>query len=384
MRRTDDTPLDPEIAASLEAIDATLAGDPVDPAYAEVAELALLLTAERPQPAAAFVNALDARVDRRFAPAEGSHSGKRRWWLWSPAAGLAVALVAAVVIVLGGNGTRSSSGGSLPAVAGAPARAPHPQASKAAPAPAGTFSAASSAAAAPSQPVPNGRKIIQSAQLALTTSPNRIEQVAQEVFVAVGQVRGIVKSSTVTASASGYAQFQLSIPSGSMPQAMAALSSLRYARVASRTDATQDVNNQYQADVRRLADDKALRASLLQQLSHAVTQGQIDSLTTRIHDIDAAIARDQSTLKGLSNQINYSQVAVTINSGVAPVPLHSGGGGFTLRKAAHDAGRVLTVAAGIALIGLAALVPFALLGALGWWIGSLVRRRRRQQALDLV
>jgi hypothetical protein len=45
---------------------------------------------------------------------------------------------------------------------------------------------------------------------------------------------------------------------------------------------------------------------------------------------------------------------------------------------------VLTVAAGVALIALAALVPIALLGALAWWIATAIRRRRREQALDLV
>jgi hypothetical protein len=394
MRRTDDIPLDPEVAASLDAIDATLAGDPVDPTYAELAELALLLAAERPQPAAAFAAALDERVQMRFAPSPspgGKSRGRGHWWLWTPAAGLAAALVAAIVIVLG-TGSKPvtvnssvSSGAMAASRPAAPARTASSPAHKAA-AP-GALSASSSAQTGPlppSQPIPNGRKIIQGAQLSLTTNPGRIDAVAQEVFVVVGQVRGIVKSSTVTASADGYAQFQLSIPSGSMPQAMAALSSLRYAHVASRTDTTQDVNNQYQADVQRLADDRALRVSLLRQLANAVTQGQIDSLTTRIHDVNAAITNDQATLNGLNSQVNYSQVAVTINAGIPPVPVHSGGGGFTLREAAHDAGRVLTVAAGIALIGLAALVPFALLGALAWWIAAGIRRRRRQQALDLV
>jgi hypothetical protein len=403
MRRIDDTPLDPEIAASLEAIDATLAGDPVDPAHVELAELAVLLAAERPQPPAAFASALDERVQRRFAPlppSGGKPRKRHRWWLWTPATGLAVALVVAVVIVLG-HGPGTSSGGasfnsavksaSAPAagrLAGRPRRTSSgsltANGTSASSAPSSAAATAEAGPVPPSQPIPNGRKIIQGAQLSLTTSSSRIEQVSQELFVVVGQVRGIVKSSTITASASGYAQFQLSIPSGSMPQAMAALSSLRYARVASRTDTTQDVNNQYQADVRRLADDRSLRASLLRQLANAFTQGQIDSLTTRIHDVDAAIARDQATLNGLNNQIDYSQVSVTINGGITPVAVHSGGGGFTLRKAAHDAGRVLTVAAGIALIGLAALVPFALLGALGWWIAAAIRRRRRQQALDLV
>jgi hypothetical protein len=59
------------------------------------------------------------------------------------------------------------------------------------------------------------------------------------------------------------------------------------------------------------------------------------------------------------------------------------GSGFTLHRAAHDALRVLTVAAGIALIALAVMVPAGLLGALGLWAFAAIRRRRREQALDL-
>jgi hypothetical protein len=237
------------------------------------------------------------------------------------------------------------------------------------------------------QPPANGRKIIQGAELYLTTASSRIDAVAQEVFVVVGQVHGIVKSSQVTASGGpgGYAQFQLSIPSGSMPQAMAALSTMHYAHVSSRTDTTQDVNNQYNYDVRKLADDRARRTALLGQLAKAVTQGEIDSLTVKLHDTEAEISSDQATLAGLNHQISYSQVGVTINGGGIPVPAHShGSGGFSLHQAAHDAGRVLTVAAGVALIALAALAPLALLAALAWWIASAIRRRRREQALDLV
>jgi hypothetical protein len=396
MRRLDETPLDPEIAAALEAIDATMAGDPVDPAYAELAELALLLTAERPRPDATFSGALDERVERRFAPKQEAGGQKRRkprrWWLWTPATGLAVALVVAVVIVLGDhssiNSASSFSSGSR-ATAAVPVAPKIPATRHRAPSSATSLS---SAAAPPLnaerlQPPANGRKVIQSAQLTLNTNSNRVDDVAQEVFVVVGQVHGIVSSSEVTATGGpgGYAQFQLRIPSGSISQAMAALSSLRYARVASRTDTTQDVNDQYQADVRRLADDRAVRASLLQQLANATTQGQIDSLTARIHDIDAAISSDQATLNGLNNQINYSQVTVTINGGGTPVPVHPGaGGGFTLHEAVHDAGRVLTVATGVALIGLAALAPIALVCALAWWIAAAIRRRRREQALDVV
>jgi hypothetical protein len=238
------------------------------------------------------------------------------------------------------------------------------------------------------QPPPNGRKIIQGAQLALTTAPSRIEAVAQEVFAVIGQEQGIVESSTVTATGGpgGYAEFQLSVPSSVMPQTMAALSSLRYARVSSRTDTTQDVNDQYQADVRKLADARALRTSLLKQLANATTATQIQSLTAQIHDAEASISSDEATLRSLNRQVNFSQVTLTINEGAVPVPfpVQSGSGGFTLGRAAHDAGRVLTVAAGVALVAAAALVPLTLLAGLVWWVVATVRRRRREQALDLV
>lgn len=412
MRLLDDTPLDPEIAASLDAIDATLAGEPVEPAHAAIAELALLLRDERPQPSANFAAGLDRRVAERFAPAQASGERKQhrphRWWLWTPAAGLAAAVVVAIVIVVGGSHPASPGAGGGPsyngAVASAPAeRAPHTTAKSAKPgvlaAPptplnaatgqsaAATASAASAASTgAVAAPLPNGRKIVQGAQLSLSTDAKRVEAVAQEIFQVVGQVHGLVSNSTITATGGpgGYAQFQLSIPSGSLPQAMSALSTLRYARVASRTDTTQDVNDQYQADVTQVANDRALRASLLKQLAAATTQGEIDSLTIRLHDVDGAIASDQSALANLKNQVNYSQVTVTVNGGTPPLPVRTSSGGFGLGQAAHDAGRVLTVAAGVVLIGLAALVPIALVTALGWWIGAAIRRRRRQQALDLV
>jgi hypothetical protein len=235
------------------------------------------------------------------------------------------------------------------------------------------------------QPAPNGRKVVQGAQLALSTTPGQIDPVAQEVFDVIGQEKGVVDSSSVTAGGtSGYARFQLSVPSSSLPQTMAALSALRHARVASRSDTTQDVNDQYNADVRRLADARALRTSLLKQLANATTQAQISSLTARIHDAEASISSDQASLRQLSRQVDLSQITLTITAGTAPVPASHGGGGFTLSRAAHDAGRVLTVAAGLVLIAAAALVPVVLVAALGWWIGSVVRRRRREEALDTV
>ena len=53
-------------AAELEAVDAALAGRCVDPDHAELAELALLLRDDRPEPDPAWAAQLDRRVEARF------------------------------------------------------------------------------------------------------------------------------------------------------------------------------------------------------------------------------------------------------------------------------------------------------------------------------
>jgi hypothetical protein len=412
MKLLDQGPMDPDIAEELAAIDATLAGEPVDPRHAELAELALMLRAARPQISEGFARKLDARAEQRFAPAAPPKpaASKRffaRTWVWAPTA-TAGALAASVAIVL----AIGSSGGSMNGAFGS-ASATTPQRGAPAFGASSTPAAASSskqgrlvspnlprpsnaadagAAASTAQsiapggltPPSSGRKITQSSQLVLTTAPNQIDQVAQELYKVLGPVGGIVVSSQVTQTGGldGNATFQLSIPSSQLSVTMTRLSELPNSRVASRTDSTQDVTNQYNGLTTQLGDARALRTALLKQLALAVTTQQIDSLKARIHDADAQIAYYLGQLAGLGHQINYSQVSVAINA--APVPVSHGSSGFTIGKALHTAGRVLTVAAGVALIGLAGLLPVALVVALFWWIGAALRRRRREHALDPV
>jgi Domain of unknown function (DUF4349) len=428
----DQDPIDPEIAATLDAIDATLAGEPVDGRYADVAEIALLLASDKPQIPPAFAQSLDQKVERRFAPREGhkrrfgmpAPRQRRGWsvvWQATGALGAVAALLVAIVVVVGGEhgaSSASSSSAALSAIppatttsagSGAASSAPvsSPPARKAAatastpsnssasgsngslsPTYGSSTSSASSAAsgaAPPLQPPTTGRKVVQGAQLNLAAAPSRIDDVAQEIYDEIGQVNGIVESSNVTQGGlAGTANFELSVPSGALGRTLTALSSLNYAQVVSRTDNTQDITDQYGAATRALGDARALRTSLLKQLADAVTTEQIDSLKAQINDAEASISSDQATLNRLNHQVNYSQLAVTINAQSPPPVAHRGGGGFTLRKAAHDAGRVVTVVAGVALIAIAALAPIALVVALAWWVGAALRRRRRDQALDSV
>lgn len=392
MRAPDETHNDPETAASLNAIDAAIAGEPVAPQYAGMAELALLLAAERPELPAEVSRSLDQRLERCFADPAGTRRGgrlgrlakrqrgrvgsaaarRRRWGPARVATAGGMALIAAIVLAVvlvapfGGSPAPSES-------ARAVSESAHPQSAPAA--------AAAGSSSPLAHPPSGGRAIVTSAQLALTTAPDRIESVARQVFGVVDAQNGIVEHSSVMATGApdGNAQFQLSVPSSALFPTMAALSRLRYAAVASRTDATQDVTDQLAGVSHRLADARTLRTSLLKQLAGATTRQQINSVDAQIHDAEASIAGDEAAVRGLSHQADFSPISLSIDASGAA----SGGGGFTIGSALHDAGRVLVVAAGIALIVLAALVPLCLLAALAWWIALVLRRRRREQALDL-
>src|SRR5688500_9349313 len=98
----------------LEAVDAALAGRYVAPEHAELAELALLLRDDRPEPTAAWATHLDRRVDAGF-PARPRRG--RPFWVWArnvaPAAGLAATVVLVIVgaAVIGPSGDDEGGGG---------------------------------------------------------------------------------------------------------------------------------------------------------------------------------------------------------------------------------------------------------------------------------
>ena len=437
MRGPDSDPLGPEIAGALMAVDATLAGDPVDPEYAELAELALILRDERPRTSDAFTARLDARVERRFArPAQAARGTGLRRVFGNSLAGLAAAGLATALVIVIANGSHGSSNfssssaasagatvvssasaaGSTSASAGAAAgssgqdltpalKSPKPAERSAIPrsshaptangaASGAASSSASSAATATSPPqtviptptIPGQRQVVQSAQLILGVAPKQIDDVSQQVFNVVGQEKGYVNGSNVTSGGpDSNAFFQLSVPSANLAATLAALSELRGAHVVSRSDNTNDITAAVGGAGQRLAEARALRRSLLKQLANATTTEEVTSIQARLHDANASIASDLSKLRGLQRQVAYSNITLRIQSNTAPPPVtHHNSSGFTLGKAAHDAGRVLVVVAGVGLIVLAVLIPIGLVAALLAWVGFAIRRRRRDQALDLV
>jgi hypothetical protein len=440
MRRPDNQPLDPVTQSELDAIDATLRGDAVEPVYAELAEIALMLQAERPPaPRDEFARELDARVARRFQPDDAASRpdrssstrgvGRVTAFIRRPAvvvSTVAAAMLAALVIFVAPNvhsgsdlqaglatsTTASSSGSSAGATSSkavtvrhssiqanssagstgkhsygatlGSASTPHGRAANKATTNGNSFGSVSGAPAMPNSPL-SGRKVKQSTQVELSARNGRVNTVSQELFNMAAAESAVVESSHVSSDAgttgNSYATFTLSVPDGNLQAMMDKLSSLQYASVVSRQQSTQDVTDQYNADKRALADAQALRTSLLKQLQNAYTTSAIDSLKAQIKDAETQISSGQNRLNQLDHATSYTTVSVQINADNAPIAHHKSSG-FTIGRGAHDGLHVLVVAAAVALIVLAVLIPVALIAALLAWIGFWVRQRRREQALD--
>ncbi|HTU30405.1 MAG TPA: DUF4349 domain-containing protein [Solirubrobacteraceae bacterium] len=398
-------PLEPEVLAALEAIDATLHGEPVDPEHAELAELALILRDERPVPTDAFLARLDRRVQDRFA----APARRTRSWSWSLSAHwrasataltALAALIVAVVIVsgrshpvvngltvgpsrptvgyssssgAGSGGAGSSAGATSSSGAASSAAAPHSPAS----------AAPKSLSAAPAPREGHGRDLTQSARLGLQARAGQIAPVAQEVFNVIGAEHGVVLSSHVTQAtgAPGYATFSLQVPTGRLETTLNRLSRLRHSRVTMREDASADITSHVDNTAAALAALQAQRRSLLRQLAATDVTAQADRLQREAARALAQIDRDQSELQRLRHRVADSTISVTVQAPPIVHHQHHATGGFTFSRALHDAGHILLVAAGVALIALAVLVPLGLVVVLCAWVWSLVLRRRREGAL---
>jgi len=134
---------------------------------------------------------------------------------------------------------------------------------------------------------------------------------------------------------------------------------------------------------RHLGEARAKARSLLRQLVSATTRSERESLEAQLRRTRAVIARLQARQGRIRRRADFSRVSLTVATGEAGSVLPgSGDGGWSLGDAAHDAGKVLSTAAGVALVGLAVLAPIALLAGLAWAAWRMLVRRARDGALD--
>ncbi|HEY8641055.1 MAG TPA: DUF4349 domain-containing protein, partial [Solirubrobacterales bacterium] len=94
------------------------------------------------------------------------------------------------------------------------------------------------------------------------------------------------------------------------------------------------------------------------------------------------IAAFRSQVNRLQRRANFSHVSLEVVTGNQATIPGAGGGHWTIGDALHDAGRVLAVAAGVALLAMAVALPLALLGGAAWAARRIYLRRAREQTLS--
>lgn len=376
MRRREPT-LDPAVAAELEALEAALAGDPA--AEPELSALVRDVRAETPAMEQSFRARLDQRVERGFE----RPPARRRFALRPliPALGVAGCVVAAIVAIAltsGGttNDSASSSGGGVSVVGAAPAPTESTDSAKSS----GAGSSSSALAAPPAADTQaRQRRVERSTRLELSTTD--VQAASDGVVRATQAAGGFVQSSQVaTGDGHSTASFVLRVPTNRLDDALARLSKLGH--VKSLQQSAADITGAYDGAAGRLTEARAERRGLLRALARATTAQQISSLRARVADNRRALQRYQRDFNAVRNRANLATVGVEVTGAPrkqAAAPSH---GSWTPGDAAHDAVRVLEVSAGVALIGLAVLVPLTLVGAAGGFAAVTLRRRRREAALS--
>jgi hypothetical protein len=209
------------------------------------------------------------------------------------------------------------------------------------------------------------RQVERSARIVLGAEPADVRGAAAKVFDAVRAADGIVLGSSVRDGAEGEAgaELELLIPDGKLGDALASLSAI--GEVRSRRESTRDITAPTIGARERLQDSRARIRGLLVQLAAAATEDERAAVEAELRAERRRSAVLRSRLVRLRRRANLSRVSVRIETG-APAKATEDGAAWGVGDALDDAGRLLAVAAGVAVIGLAALAPLALLLLLAW------------------
>jgi hypothetical protein len=382
-------------------------------------QLGAAIRAIRPEPSPAFAAELDQRLAAGFArrPWRESPNPRARfvawlrigspWRLLIPAGGVAVAAIAVATVLVatkhsgfephdsmsmsdsrplgvqsgpvttqspaqGGNGKHSSEapGGSVPQYA---TEIPN----------AGAVEGSAGRMAAGEATGTAHRDVERAADMVIGTKPSEVGEASSQVFETVHRYDGIVLDSS-TRDGSGTraeASFELLIPSGKVGDAMAAFS--RIGEVVDRHESTNDITAPTVGTSERLQDSEARVEGLLAQLSETTTESERKVVEAELDSERRHAAHLRSKVSNLHRRASLSRVSVRIvsNDGALSPGGPSGNGGWGIGSALDDAGHLLSVAAGVTIVGLAVLAPLLLLALLAWLAGHAWTRRARERAL---
>jgi hypothetical protein len=207
-----------------------------------------------------------------------------------------------------------------------------------------------------------------------------MRRTAGEVFETAHAFRGIVLDSAIRDGGEGEAgaRFALLIPTAKLGDAMAGFSAI--GEVRSRREATAGITAPTVRTGELLRDSTAKIEGLLAQLARADTDAERTATEAKLRAERRRAAFLRSQLSGLERRANFSRVSLRIESGAAASPSGETGG-WGIGDALGDAGRILAIAAGVTIVGLAVLGPIVLVVLLAWLARRAWVRRERGRAL---
>jgi hypothetical protein len=383
MRRPE--PLDPAVERELAALDAALAAAP--DADAELALLVRDVRAAAPRLDAAARERLDARVEAGAAVAPEAKPARRlprlRGRVLVPAFGVLAAALLTVVLV--GRAGESDGGGAASRGGQSPAEVQSRTTSGTASSGAGAASPAPSLAAPAPPPAPSpapGRRVERGVELSLGARAGRFDEVTDGVVRTTQRAGGFVaESSTRRSGSRGTATFVLRIPAARLDAAVGDLS--RLAHVRSIQQSATDLTGATDGTAGRLRDARAQRRAIVTALATA-SGARAGRLRARLSRVTARERALEGSLRALRARTTYATVDLTVTSSGRQAVAPANDGRWTPADAWRDARRALELAAGVAIVALALVLPLALLGGAAALTGRAVRRRRREAALDVV
>ena len=165
--------------------------------------------------------------------------------------------------------------------------------------------------------------------------------------------KGIVLHSSVQSGTSGptAATFSMLIPNRNLNDALAAFSQI--GEVRQRHDATNDITAPTVSATEELRDSNASIEGLLKELGNAESEEERESIEARLREERRRHASIRASLEHLHKRASMAEVSLRIvtprGAGATP-PSKGSSGGWSVGDALHDAGHILTVAAGALLI----------------------------------
>jgi hypothetical protein len=337
-----------------------------------------LLAAERPEPRPEFAAELDARAAKRFAkpPAPKARAFRLRYAFGAASIVVVTAVAVSASGVLDEYQRPSDDVGAIPSAADQLEDAPQLKQELG-------DAASERVQSAPVQPTLGGerprgeRQVARTADLALSTAPADVPEVADGVIDVTHRYRGFVLDSTVSSNQgrSSRGDFSLKLPARTLQPALDDLSEL--AHVSSLTEGTDDITQRFTSGRNRISELTEQRERLRAKLGEADTIDERRSIRFKLRDVRRSLEAVRADLAQATERVRFVPVHVGIKADAEEVAT-----GWSIGDALDDAVRVLEVAVGIALIALAAGVPIALVALLAWLAARAWLRSRREQALD--